>query len=175
MMSKKIIFKEKKKLKNITGGGEKRDTMVSQRNQIPMINQLYLHQDFDGKVEIWRAIKKKIASYRMQDVRKKRYIKAEFITYEEVIEKLVLSKLKCKYCYRDLQVLYNYVREDGQWTLDRINNDIQHTCRNTNISCLRCNIQKGRMDDGKFTFTKQMRITKGFKYMYSYNVKKGNV
>ena len=160
MMSKKIIFKEKKQLKNINEGGEKR---AAQRNQIPMINQLYLHQDFDGKVEIWRAIKKKIASYRMQDMRKKRYIKAEFITYEEIIEKLVLSKLKCKYCYRDLQVLYIHVREDRQWTLDRINNDIQHTRRNTNISCLRCNIQKGRMDDSKFTFTKQLRIIKSEK------------
>lgn len=159
MMTKKIFFKEKKKLKDINEGVERR---ASQRNQIPMINQLYLHQEFDGKVEMVRAIKKKIASYRMQDVRKKRYIKEGFITYDELIEKLVLSKLKCKYCYRDLQILYIHVREDGQWTLDRINNAIQHTHHNTNISCLRCNIQKGRMDDGKFTFTKQMRITKGF-------------
>ena len=79
---------------------------------------------------------------------------------EDVLEKLVGSKLLCCYCSKPILVLYKNVREPFQWTLDRINNDLSHTKENTCIACLKCNLQRRLMDAKKFTFTKQLKINK---------------
>ena len=47
-----------------------------------------------------------------------------------------------------------------QWTLDRLDNSIAHTTDNVVISCLNCNLKKGRKNEEDFTFTKQLTITK---------------
>ena len=57
---------------------------------------------------------------------------------------------------------YENKLEPQQWTLDRINNDIGHEKDNSVICCYKCNIKRGRIDDKKFKFTKQLRIIKGF-------------
>ena len=57
-------------------------------------------------------------------------------------------------------ILYKRVREDYQWTLDRIDNNIGHTCDNTIIACLKCNLQRRRINKGAFLFTKQLKIIK---------------
>ena len=56
--------------------------------------------------------------------------------------------------------MYSNVREQRQWTLDRIDNSIGHHKKNTVVCCLKCNLKKGTMDDEKFKFTKQLRIKK---------------
>ena len=66
----------------------------------------------------------------------------KFITYDEIIEKLVLSKLKCYYCRCECLLMYKNVREKKQWTLDRINNNIGHHKNNVVICCLECNLKK---------------------------------
>ena len=81
---------------------------------------------------------------------------------EELKEKLVVSKLKCHYCFQQLLLIYNIVREGSQWTLDRIDNDLEHTAINTVIACLKCNIQRGRICKKKFLFTKQLRLIKKY-------------
>ena len=68
--------------------------------------------------------------------------KKTLITYDECVEKLVLSKLKCYYCLCDCILVYQHVREKKQWTLDRIDNDIDHSNENTVICCLECNLKK---------------------------------
>ena len=52
------------------------------------------------------------------------------------------------------------MREPFQWTLDRIDNSLSHTNENTCVSCLKCNLQRRVMDADKFTFTKQLKISK---------------
>ena len=104
-------------------------------------------------------VMKKRSSYRTQDVNKDR-LKDDFITYEEIIEKLVISKLKCSYCKENVLILYENKRDYKQWTLDRIDNSIGHSNVNTVISCLKCNLQKRKRDDDKFRFTKQMNLIK---------------
>ena len=84
----------------------------------------------------------------------------KLISQEELIEKLLISKLKCYYCKCVCLLLYNNVREKKQWTLDRINNDVGHYNDNVVISCLECNIKKRRMNDNDFKFIKQMKIIK---------------
>ena len=158
-MNKKIIVEKKNKIRKDMSHIDKE---ICTKNQISIINQLYLDEIFKGKKDVIRALKKKLSSYKTQDKKYQRYSKAAFITYEQLIEKLVLSKLKCTYCYCILQIIYQEVREERQWTLDRLENSIEHTNENTVISCLKCNIQRGRICDKKFLFTKQMRIIKKY-------------
>ena len=106
-------------------------------------------------------IDKKIASYKQQDVIKKRYNDTQFITLAEVIHKLHDCKLQCYYCTNKLFILYEMSREQKQWTLDRINNDIGHNNDNVLISCLECNLKRRKTNKDAFLFTKQLKIIKG--------------
>ena len=69
---------------------------------------------------------KKINSYKQQDIKKDKNLDG-LISYEELLEKLVLSKLKCYYCRKDVLLLYENNREQKQWTLDRLDNSLGHT------------------------------------------------
>ena len=93
---------------------------------------------------------------------KKFFNNEKFIKYEECLEKLVISKLKCYYCRKDCFIAYENVREEKQWTLDRIDNSIGHNKENVVICCLNCNLKRRTLNDEKFKFTKQMRIIKTF-------------
>ena len=106
-------------------------------------------------------MERKITSYKNQDIKKDR-LTNNFIKYDECLEKLVISKLKCYYCRKDCLLTYEKVREEQQWTLDRLDNNICHTKDNVVICCFKCNIKKGTKNDKKFKFTKQMRIIKTF-------------
>jgi len=136
-------------------------TLFETKIQIPLINKLYLDltQDFSYKKELLREIDKKIASYKNQDINKNKYTDNN-ITQEQVIEKLVTSKLKCYYCSCNMLIFYNKVRDIEQWTLDRINNDLSHTNENVVVCCLQCNLQRRCQNKDKFLFTKQLKIIK---------------
>lgn len=129
--------------------------------QINLLNKLFL--DIDYKLEykkiLLREIDKKLNSYKTQDINKVRYNEKN-ITQEQVIEKLVSSKLKCYYCKCNMFIFYNKVRDLDQWTLDRIDNDLSHSNDNVIISCLRCNLQRRCQNKDKFLFTKQLKIVK---------------
>ena len=116
----------------------------------------------DKHKKIKSDLRKKLTSYKAQDIKKDRYLENELITEEELYEKLVASRLKCYYCSQEVKLIYNFVRDDSQWTLDRINNDIGHFNNNVVISCLKCNLQKRRRNDEHFKFAKQMKIIKHF-------------
>ena len=128
--------------------------------QIGNINMLFLNETFIGSDDIIKTIKKKLSGYRSQDVRKRRFIKKLFISYEDTLEKLVISKLRCYYCLHSILIMYRDKREKYQWTLDRLDNSLCHSKDNTVISCLECNLQKRRRDEKKFKFSKQMRLIK---------------
>lgn len=99
-------------------------------------------------------------SYKGQDKSKQMLNNDLLISLYDLIELLVESKLNCSYCKIPIYLLYNEYRYKYQWTLDRINNDIGHHKQNCVISCLDCNLQKKRINDEKFRFTKQMKIIK---------------
>ena len=52
------------------------------------------------------------------------------------------------------------MRDKHQWTLDRIDNSIGHNKENVVISCLECNLKRRTTEIDRFTFTKQLKITK---------------
>ena len=107
-----------------------------------------------------KEIKKKLQSYIQQDKEKKMYNKEKCFEYEDILEVLVKQKLKCSYCKCEMYILYDNYRCNTQWSLDRIDNTIGHLKENCVVSCLHCNLQKRRMDDNMFRFTKQMKIIK---------------
>ena len=133
---------------------------ISHSKQIILLNQSYLEEKKDKTNLIYREINKKINGYKYQDVKKQIYNEKELITLEETMEKLVISKLKWHYCLQNTHILYTRNRDETQWTLDRIDNNLCHSNENTVIACLKCNLQRRCQDAKKFTFTKQLRIAK---------------
>jgi hypothetical protein len=132
-------------------------------NQIKMTNDIlnnaYKFYDDVSKIAI-QEINKKITSYKQQDILKKRYDEAKFLTFESVINKMVECCLKCRYCQNEMNVLYDVSREMKQWSVDRVDNDLGHNIDNYHLACLECNLKRRRRTDEKFLFTKQLNIVK---------------
>ena len=148
---------------------EENKNLLDKNNHISFVNMLFLNNCFDGKKELQRELMNKLSNYKQQDKRKKRYNSESFIKLEELLEKLVVTKLKCNYCKDQCLLFYKNVREQKMWTLDRIDNNIGHNKDNVVISCLACNLQKRRRGEEAFKFMKQMVITKKIfrkKYVY---------
>jgi hypothetical protein len=102
----------------------------------------------------------KILNYKYQDIHKDRFNHLRFTNLLNTIKLLITSKLTCHYCNKDVYILYEKVRENLQWTLDRINNDLGHNINNLVISCLECNISRKRIKKESFLFTKQLAQNK---------------
>lgn len=149
--------KKRKALENIDN-----EELFLKTRQIEWLNKLYLEQQYNGIGFAKKELERKIKSYKNQDIAKNKHDPETLIKYDECLEKLFLSKLKCYYCKTDCMFLYKNVRDTTQWTLDRLNNDIGHTNDNVVICCLKCNLKRGRLDDEKFKFTKQMKIVKKY-------------
>ena len=124
-----------------------------------ILNNAYKFYDDVSKIAI-QEINKKITSYKQQDMLKKRYDEAKFLTFESVINKMVECCLKCRYCQNEMNVLYDNSREMRQWSVDRVDNDLGHNIDNFHLACLECNLKRRRRTDEKFLFTKQLNIVK---------------
>lgn len=114
----------------------------------------------ENQLYIVRQVQKKLSSYANQDKLMKRYDEEEFISLNEVFEKIKVSENKCYYCNSNLLINYKYGREPKQWTLERKNNNIQHNNINCVISCLDCNLKRRNTNYDAFQYTKQMKIIK---------------
>ena len=107
-----------------------------------------------------KAIESKINGYKQQDIKKDVFDAVTLISLEEVLDKLITCSLTCNYCDKRVKILYRQVRDPMQWTLDRIDNNSNHSCNNTVVSCLSCNLKRRLTDKEKFEFTKRMKIVK---------------
>ena len=133
---------------------------IDYNSQIILVNKLYLDISFNEKNIIKKELKSKQNSYKQQDIEKEIYDKETFINMEEMIEKIVSSKLLCFYCKQKLKILYENVRDPLQWTLDRKNNNFDHSDVNTIVCCLKCNLERRKKNMEAFLFTKQLKIVK---------------
>ena len=100
---KKIIIKGKRNIEGIKGEKGKRKItekidkkVFNELSQVEYLNKLYLNEKYDGIDFVKKEVERKISGYKNQDVKKKK-LEKNFITYEECLEKLVISKLKCYY------------------------------------------------------------------------------
>lgn len=107
-----------------------------------------------------QEIKKKISGYKQQDMKKMLFQSTEFVTFQDVLGKMVDCKLSCRYCKVKMLLLYDLSREKKQWTIDRIDNDVGHNSNNVHLACLECNLKRRRTSDEKYLFTKQITITR---------------
>ena len=105
-------------------------------------------------------IASKIASYRCQDIEKDILDKDLFVNVTGVVRLLYECGLKCHFCSEDMQLLYEYVREPKQWSLDRIDNSVGHNSDNVYAACLSCNLRRKTIHHDRFFFTKQVRWVK---------------
>ena len=154
---KTITFKEKEDKKNIQDvSGDKYDP----QNQTKMLNKFYLELNFPESNDLKKSIHTKLQGYQQQDKKHHIYGPNHFISKEDAIQKLVESKLNCFYCQCKLMLFYTKVKQDNQWTLDRINNSMGHNTNNVVISCLGCNLKRGNIPKDKFLFTKQLIVSK---------------
>ena len=158
-MSKVVILKEKETVER-KAMNDVDVAWFSEELQATFVKNLYFSQPFDAEQLVRRELTNKLASYKQQDVKKEKYDGEKFITMEQVLEKLITSKMKCKYCMKQVYILYEKQREKVQWTLDRVNNDEGHNTDNVIVACLDCNLRRRRLDSDKFLFTKQMNLVK---------------
>jgi hypothetical protein len=107
-----------------------------------------------------QEINKKISSYKQQDKLKKLLNEDKFLTFASVLSKMQECELKCRYCKKEMNVLYDISREMKQWSVDRIDNDLGHNVDNFHLACLECNLKRRRRTDEKYLFTKQLNIIK---------------
>ena len=134
---------------------------ISHNKQVGMVNYLFSNNKFDEEKLLRTELEKKRQGYRQQDKKKNfQPDDGEIITFDELIMKLVASKLKCFYCKNQVRVFYSKLKDPEQWTLDRIDNDLPHTDDNTVVCCLKCNLQRRVTNADKFAFTKNLKITK---------------
>ena len=146
---------------------------ISQEEQFKCIEELYKKgtcidvENKDSTLEtnlisiqkdILSVLKKKFSSYKSQDKQSHKYDIEQHITFDEMIEKIYLSKLKCYYCNCDLIILYNKKREKTQWTLERLDNNLGHYTSNTCICCLDCNLKRRTDNHEYFKNSKQTII-----------------
>jgi hypothetical protein len=84
----------------------------------------------------------------------------KFVNLDFVIKLLCEKELKCFYCREPVYLFYNFVRENKQWTLERIDNSAGHNRDNVEVACLLCNLRRRTMYHERYVFTKQMNVVK---------------
>lgn len=135
----------------------------NKKTQIEELNKLYLTEPQllnETQKIIKRELQKKRNSYRQQDIKKNILNETTLITTEQIIEKLVASKLCCFYCRQTIWLIYDNYRDPYQWTLDRMDNNTGHNYNNVLISCLGCNLKRGTMKKEDFEFAKNLKVIK---------------
>ena len=165
ILNKNEIDKEPKK-RIVTKNWSFSDEYFDNTNQLQMITDI-LNNTIDRENEIKNVskimiqeINKKISGYKQQDIIKKKLDVKQFITFDSVIKKMIECQLKCRYCMKSMNILYDISRESKQWSVDRIDNDLGHNVNNFHLACLDCNLKRRRRTDEKFLFTKQLNIIK---------------
>ena len=125
-----------------------------------IISNNYINEDNAVTKIIIQQINKKISSYKQQDIIKQKLNIEKFITFQDVIHKMIECGLKCRYCICEMFVLYDISREMKQWSVDRVNNSEGHNQDNFHLACLECNLKRRKRTDEHYLFTKQLKLVK---------------
>ena len=160
--------KEKRKVTHRKQWDFNEDELTNEK-QLEYIKNMYSSlgnsTNFDSRIQhiqsvIENQIKTKIQGYHQQDIKKNLYDSDKFITLPKVIELLHSCKNTCYYCLEPVLILYELVRDNKQWSIERRNNSYGHNHDNVEIACLHCNICRKTMNEERFLFTKQLNIIK---------------
>ena len=165
--SKKIILVETKVKKVVLDKPKKKRMVTYSKNWTLAIEELEnletmnvenMIETEENKLQkvLLKQIKSKISGYAGQDKDKKLYCPEKFVTLTNVIDLMKSSNMICYYCKEETQLMYEYVREPKQWTLERLNNSYGHNNDNVVISCLSCNLRRRTMASERYIKTKEM-------------------
>lgn len=159
--------KPKEKVKRVVTNTEKwcfDESELTEEKQWEYIKQIYecniYPHNENACAVLLKQLKQKIIGYRSQDVVKKKLYRETFVDLDTVIQLLYKCKNKCYYCEKPCLVLYEYVRDTKQWSLERKDNTLGHNKGNLEIACLDCNVRRKTMNQERYVFTKQMSIVK---------------
>jgi hypothetical protein len=159
---KKITMNtEKKTKKRIITFHHTWKSNITPEDQLKLIETIHTSSTDGSSPEVvepvvQKQIHQKIMGYKYQDIHNTIFNETEFIGFGQVVELLYLSKLTCYYCQNSVQILYDYVREPNQWTLERLDNKRGHNHNNVVVSCLRCNLRRRTMYHERYLYTKQI-------------------
>ena len=169
MDSKIIIINNEKQTKKVKTEKPKKKRIITQNNNweeaLKELEEIE-EQNIEAIVEnnrlrpvskiLLKQIKSKICGYAGQDRLKKLYNPEQFVNLQDVLHLFKTSEMTCYYCKEKTQLMYEYVREPKQWTLERMNNSFGHNRDNVVISCLSCNIRRRTMASEKYVLTKEL-------------------
>jgi len=158
----KKIIEKKEKSKRVITNHNSWQTDLSFETQYRILNEVKIQYNKNDPYHKFfiSQIKGKINGYVYQDEKKDKLSRELFIDLSNVLQKLLDSNMECYYCRKKIKVLYEYVREEDQWTLERMDNKEGHNTNNVEIACLSCNLRRRTMYHERYVFTKQMNIVK---------------
>lgn len=171
---KVIVFLEEKETKLVSKKKEPKKRVIpqtwdpsfdykDQEFQVSLVNEVkqnsYKETSYETK-KLCQQIERKIAGYKQQDIEKNLLSNEKLVQLPNIVDALIDCDFKCFYCKEKMLLLYEMVREEKQWTVDRINNDLGHNYDNFVLACLGCNLKRRCRTKDKFLFTKQLVISK---------------
>jgi hypothetical protein len=161
--SKKVAIDKPKKKRIVTDTKKWNENVHNEtltvQSQLDILSTI-LEQDISNSTKdiLFQQIRNKIAGYLAQDRDKGLYDPEKFVMFQDILDLLRTSNLSCYYCKETVLLLYEYVREPKQWTLERLNNSYGHNCDNVVLSCLKCNLRRRTMNSDRYLKTKEMAI-----------------
>jgi hypothetical protein len=162
--SSKTVKTEKAKTKRVITESNSW-TSLSKNLLDPSMHILLAHgldNSSEGSVEhavlhrLEQQVRLKIAGYKAQDCEKGLFLESAFVCSTDVFTLFKQSELKCYYCKEQVALLYEYVREPRQWTLERLDNSRGHNRDNVVLACLSCNLRRRCMASEKYVKTKEL-------------------
>ena len=97
-------------------------------------------------------LRAKRRGYQEQD-KKRSWDPARVLLENEMAEMLLIQRQKCFHCEARVHVLYRDRYDPLQWSIDRLDNNKGHTRDNVVVSCMRCNLRRGKADISRFKGT----------------------
>ena len=159
--SDKTVATEKPKTKRIITNSNKWPADLTLAD-LTMINAMTDISDnifiIDGSSTILfhQQVRQKISGYRGQDVEKGVLNVEKLVCLQDVLDLFKKSELLCYYCRDPVLLLYEFVREPKQWTLERLDNSLGHNRDNVVLACLHCNLRRRCMASERYVQTKQI-------------------
>ena len=158
----KAVMKEKtKRVVTQTPSWKIKANDLDPQNQLTIARSIF---ELSKESPLFRCVRqqidRKIYGYKTQDLEKSLYSETEFVDFPRIMELFLECEMKCYYCKQTVLLLYEYVRDPKQWTLERIDNKFGHNKNNITIACLNCNLRRRTMYHERYVFTKQLHITK---------------
>jgi hypothetical protein len=163
---KEAVMKEKtKRVVTQTLSWKIKANDLDPNNQLTIARSIFeLSKAESNSSPLFRCVRqqldRKIYGYKTQDLEKSLYSETEFVDFPRIMELFLECEMKCYYCKQIVLLLYEYVREPRQWSLERFDNKFGHNKNNVTIACLNCNLRRRTMYPERYVFTKQLHITK---------------